>query len=126
MEVLKYIIYEQAEEVNEEWIASKEPSEFLDEVTICIYKEGEAPEDVLEDMNKAELPDEVRGQQRALQEQLLKAEQQRSLKLEKFKQKAALQQQNAAAGEQDFAVLNSQKRDRRTIEDYERESKRRK
>lgn len=38
MEVLKYIVYEQAEEINEEWIAHKEPSEFMDEVTIAIYK----------------------------------------------------------------------------------------
>lgn len=36
MEVLKYIVYEQAEEVNEEWIAHKEPSEFMDEVTVAI------------------------------------------------------------------------------------------
>ena len=69
MEILKYIVYEQAEEVNDEWIAHKEPSEFMDEATIAIYKEGEAPPEVLEDMNKADLPDEIKGQQRAIQQE---------------------------------------------------------
>jgi len=120
MEVLKYIVYEQAEEVNDEWIAHKEPSEFLDEVTITVYKEGEAPAEVLEDINKAEVPDEVRGQQRALQDEKRKAQE---AKLAKFRE--GLRQQ-AMQQEEDFAALNQQKRDRRTIEDYEREAKRRK
>ena len=129
MEVLKYIVYEQAEEVNEEWIAHKEPSEFMDEVVIAIYKEGEAPEEVLEEMNKGELPDEVRGQQRAIQEQLQKAEQIKAQKIRMEQMKLAMQlktqQQEEEEEDEDFAALNTQKRDRRTIEDYEREAKRR-
>jgi len=134
MEILKYIIYEQAEEVNEEWIAYREPSEFMDEVVIAIYKEGEAPPDVIEDMNKGELPDEVRGQQRAIQEQMQKAEQLKAQKIRMEQTRLALlmkqkQQQETEAddddGDDDFAALNTQKRDRRTIEDYEREAKRR-
>lgn len=131
MEILKYIVYEQAEEVNEEWIAYREPSEFMDEATIAIYKEGEAPAEVLEDINKAELPDEVRGQQRAIQEQRQKAEQIRAQKLRMEQTKLAMQlkkkneQQGGEEDDDDFAALNTQKRDRRTIEDYEREAKRR-
>ena len=121
MEILKFIVYEQAEEVNEEWIAHKEPSEFMDEATIAIYKEGAAPPEVLEDLNKAELPDEQRGQQRAIMEQRQKAQANKSAKQDAATQKAALQ------GEEmdDFATLNTNKRDRRTIEDFEREKRQR-
>ncbi len=136
MEVLKYIVYEQAEEVNEEWIAHKEPSEFMDEALISVYKEGEAPPDVLEDMNKAELPDEIRGQQRAIVEQRQKAEQIKAQKLRMEQTKLALQNKAKAKQQQeeeeeeaeeddDLAALNTKKRDRRTIEDFEREAKRR-
>ena len=121
MEILKYIVYEQAEEVNEEWIAHREPSEFMDEAVIAIYKEGEAPPEVLEDINKGELPDEVRGQQRALQDQQQKAAAQRAMKEDAVKQKAALRQND----DDDFATLNTNKRDRRTIEDFEREKRQR-
>ena len=41
-------------EVNDAWIAHKEPSEFIDQVTICIYKEGAAPPEVLEEVNQGE------------------------------------------------------------------------
>ena len=116
IEILKYIVYEQAEEVNEEWISTKEPSEFMDEAVIVIYKEGEAPPEVLEDMNKAELPDEARGQQQALQAQRLKAEANRATKQDEAKQKAALRGEVMG----DFSALNTKKRDRRTIEDFER------
>jgi hypothetical protein len=128
MEILKYIVYEQAEEVNEEWIAHREPSEFMDEVVITIYKEGEAPPEVLEDINKAELPDEVRGQQRAIQEQMQKAEQIKAQKLRVEQTRLAMQMkkgQQQDEEDEDFAALNTQKRDRRTIEDFEREAKRR-
>ncbi|GAX28775.1 hypothetical protein FisN_25Lh167 [Fistulifera solaris] len=123
MEVLKYMVYEAAEEVNDEWIAHKEPSEFMDEVTIAIYKEGAAPDNVLEEVNKGELPDEVRGQQRAIQEernrQVNKAENRTSQLVE-----ADAHRQLDDEDEEDLAVLNTSKRDRRTIEDYEREKKR--
>ena len=120
MEVLKYIVYEQAEEVNEEWIAYKEPSGFMDECMIRIYKEGEAPPEVLEEINKGDLPDEIRGQQRALVEQQKKAQELKAMKQTQALQKQALQKE-AQADEDDLAVLNQNKRDRRTIEEIQLE-----
>ena len=117
MEVLKYIVYEAAEEVNEEWIAHKEPSEFMDEVVIAIYKEGEAPPDVLEDINKAELPDEIIGQQRAIQQAQQRLNASRDSRDIQEKQRMALAQESG----EDFAVLNTNKRDRRTIEEIQME-----
>ena len=122
MEILKYMVYEAAEEVNEEWIAHKEPSEFMDEVTIVVYKEGCAPPEVLEELNKAELPEEAKAQQRALQSerqrQISAAERKRDQELE-------LGAHSAFAEDEDdgVAALNANKRDRRTLEDYEREKK---
>lgn len=120
MDVLKYMIYEAAEEVNEDWVATKEPSEFMDEVVIAVYKEGAAPEEVLEELNKGELPDEIRGQQRAIQEQRA-----RTAFQAESKQKQQLEQQAHMDDEDDdeMEVLNTKKRDRRTIEDYEREKR---
>jgi hypothetical protein len=119
MEVLKYIVYEAAEEVNDEWIAHKEPSEFMDEVTIVVYKEGEAPDDVLEDMNKAELPEEVLGQQRALQQAAQRQNEARSAKILEQQRKLAMQQNTNQ--DDNFATLNTNKRDRRTIENIQSE-----
>lgn len=112
MDVLKYIVFEAAEEVNEEWVAHKEPSEFMDDIIITIYKEDAAPDDVLEDINHAELPDEIRGQQRAIQEQ-------------RNKQKTKSMEPVMQFDEEydDIEALNTKKRDRRTIEDYEREKR---
>jgi len=119
MDILKYMVYEAAEEVNDEWVAVKEPSEFMDEVVIAVYKEGAAPPEVLEDLNKGELPDEVRGQQQAVQQ-----ERARFMASQESRHKQQLEQQAHAALEEDeedeLEVLNTKKRDRRTIEDYER------
>jgi hypothetical protein len=125
MDVLKYMVYEAAEEVNEEWIAFKEPSEFLDEVIINIYKEGAAPPEVMEEINKGEVPDEVRGQQMAIQQERQKqAAAQESRHLSQVKSEAIRNMR--ATGEEDdeedeLEALNTKKRDRRTIEDYHRE-----
>ena len=123
MEILKYIIYEQAEEVNDEWIAQKEQSEFLDEVVIAIYKQGQAPPEVMEDANKGDLPDEIKGQQRAMQQQQQKSEQMRAQKNSEALQKAALtdheQAQQGEDGDDNFAALNQNERDRRTIEEMQ-------
>jgi hypothetical protein len=123
MDVLKYMVYEAAEEVNEEWIAFKEPSEFLDEVVINIYKEGAAPPEVMEEINKGEVPDEVRGQQMAIQQ-----ERQRQVAYQEQKQKSqveseALRNMGEDDEEDELEALNTKKRDRRTIEDYEREKR---
>ena len=38
MDVLKYIVYEQTEEIGEDnWIAAKEASDYMDEVIISVY-----------------------------------------------------------------------------------------
>jgi hypothetical protein len=120
MDILKYIVYEAAEEINEEWVAYKEPSEFMDEIIIIIYKEGAAPDHVLDDMHQAELPDEIRGQQRAIQEQRAKAMQQAELKHKQQLDQQILANNGGGDFDDDFEVLNTKKRDRRTIEDYER------
>jgi len=117
MEVLKYIVYEQAEEINEEWVAAKEQSEFMDEITIAIYKEGHAPQEVLEDLNKGDLPDEIRGQQRAIQAETQKRMEQQEAKL----QHKRMTQAHKSAHEVDLAQLNTEKRDRRTIEEIQRD-----
>jgi hypothetical protein len=126
MEVLKYMVYEAAEEVNEEWIAFKEPSEFLDEVIISIYKEGAAPPEVMEEINKGELPDEIRGQQQAAMQ-----ERQRQVAYQEQKQKSKLESEairslraNDDEDEGDeLEALNTNKRDRRSIADYEKEKR---
>ena len=133
MDLLKYMVYEAAEEVNEEWVAVKEPSEFVDDVVIAVYKEGAAPPEVLEDLNKGELPDEVLGQQRAVQQ-----ERARIVATSESRHKQQLEQQAHTGGgayldggeddddyegEHVVEALNTKKRDRRTIEDYEREKR---
>jgi hypothetical protein len=122
MDVLKYMVYEASEEVDEEWIAFKEPSEFMDECVITVYKQGHAPPDVLEEMNRAELPEEVRGQERAIaQERQRQAERQQLLQQKIAQEQAHKQHIHDEADE--IEALNTQKRDRRTIEDYEREKR---
>ena len=104
-----------AEEINEAWIAAKEPGEFMDEAIIAVYKEGYAPEEVLEDINKGEVPDEVRQEQRAMRQQRDR-EESRKLKM--------LQEQNLkkATGKDDgVAALNTNKRDRRSQEEIQRD-----
>lgn len=113
MDVLKYIVYEQAEEVNEDWVGVKEPSEFMDEVVVSVYKE--APPEVLEQVNQAELPEEMKGQQRAIQE----ARRRTVAKQEAMEDKRLVAL--ATAADEDLATLNVNKRDRRSIEEIQRE-----
>ncbi len=129
MDVLKYMVYEAAEEVNEEWIAFKEPSEFLDEVIISIYKEGAAPPEVMEEINQGEVPEEVRGAQMAIvQERQRQAQYQEQKHLSQVKSEAIRNMGSVSHGgeddeEEEMDALNTKKRDRRTIEDYEREKR---
>jgi hypothetical protein len=121
MDILKYMVYEAAEDVNDEWIAHKEPAEFMDEAVIAVYKEGAAPAAVLEEINRGELPDEVRGQQRAIAEQRQRAVQTAESKVAQRTEIRAVKEETQY--EEDLEVLNTTKRDRRTIEDYEREKR---
>lgn len=122
MEVLKYMVYEAAEDVNEEWIAYKEPTDFVDECVVAVYKEGAAPPEVLEDVNKGDLPDEAIGQQRAIAEQRERQELAKAAKQNNMMEQQAHLELNE--DEDDLAALNTNKRDRRTVEDFERERKR--
>ncbi|GKY98360.1 hypothetical protein MPSEU_000793600 [Mayamaea pseudoterrestris] len=120
MDVLKYMVYEAAEEVDEEWIAYKEPSEFMDECVITVYKEGAAPPEVLEETNRAELPEEVRGQERAIAQERQRQLERQQMQQQKFTQNQA-HKQHISDEADELEALNTHKRDRRTIEDYERE-----
>lgn len=117
MDVLKYIVYEQTEEIGEDkWIAAKEASDYMDEVIISVYKEGCAPAEVLEDLNKGDLPDEIRGQQRAMREASMK------LQAKKEEKKDLLrQQQTMKSATSGITELNTNKRDRRTIAEIQRD-----
>jgi len=133
MEVLKYIVYEQAEEVNEEWIAHKEPSEFTDEIMVAIYKDAEsAPPEVLEEVNQAEIPEEMKVQQN-IAEQKRRQQEMNALRIQEVLQRQALRKMAAGGDDQGgsgaggLSVLNTKKRDLRTIEEIQQDNvKRRK
>jgi hypothetical protein len=118
LEVLTFMVYEQAEEVNEAWVAHKDSGEFMDDdVTIRVYKEGHAPDDVLEEINRVELTEDMRGQQMALQQARQKLNQREEKQVEAMqKEKLKLHED-----EEDFSALNTRKRDRRTIEEIQRD-----
>lgn len=119
MDVLKYVVYEQAEEVGEDkWIASREPSEFMDECVVAVYKEGHAPESVLEDLNKGELPDEIVQQQRAMRQARVKEVARKETKEDELRRKATV---GSGAPDGGAWTLNVEKRDRRTIEEIQKE-----
>jgi len=131
MEVLKYIVFEQAEEVNEEWIAYKEPNEFTDEITVAIYKDAEsAPPEVLEEVNQVEIPDEVKAQQNLI-EQKRRQQEMNALRIQEALQRQALRKMAAGgddhrgAGAGGISALNTAKRDLRTIEEIQKDSAKR-
>eukprot|EP00594_Rhizosolenia_setigera_P015916 CAMPEP_0178972982 /NCGR_PEP_ID=MMETSP0789-20121207/21413_1 /TAXON_ID=3005 /ORGANISM="Rhizosolenia setigera, Strain CCMP 1694" /LENGTH=428 /DNA_ID=CAMNT_0020660685 /DNA_START=36 /DNA_END=1323 /DNA_ORIENTATION=- len=119
MDVLKYIVYEQSEEIGEglNWIAAKKSSEFfIDEAIICIYKDGHAPLDVLEDLNKGDLPDEIKQQQRAMREAAVKQmKNEDAQKLKKIQEHTLSRKNQASSKNDEPSKLNTKKRDRRTI-----------
>lgn len=115
MEVLKYMVIEAAEECNEEWITHKEPSEFMDECVIAVYKDGHAPEDVMEEVNRVELTEDMRGEQYAIQETMKRKQAAEEAKRDEEIFKKAIREQE----EEEIAVLNTNKRDRRTIEEIQ-------
>ena len=115
METMKYIVIEAAEECNEDWIAHREPSEFVDECVICVYKDGHAPEDVMEEVNRVELTEDMRGEQYAIQETMKRRQAAEEAKKDEEVFKKAIREQE----EEEIAVLNTNKRDRRTIEEIQ-------
>ena len=115
MEVLRYIVFEAAEECNEEWVAHKEPSEFMDECVIAVYKDGHAPEEVLEEANRVELTEDMRGEQFAILETNRRKQAAEEAKRDEENFKKAIRERE----EEEIAVLNTNKRDRRTIEEIQ-------
>ena len=114
MDVFRFAVYEQVEEVGmDRWVAAKEPSEFMDECVIAVYKEGHCPEEVLMEMNKGELPDEIKGQARHMVESQSKAVQRKGKKIDEQNLKNSFVD--------DVVVLNTNKRDRRTLEQIQKD-----
>lgn len=121
MEVLKYIVYESIDEIGKDkWIAYKEPSEFIDDYNISVYKEGQAPPEVLEEVNKGEIPDEVKAAQRAM----MVAVEREVARKEGKKDAQLLESAVGNVTRDDLSTLNTIKRDRRTIEEIQNENKR--
>lgn len=117
MDVFKFTVHEQVEEVGmDKWIAAKEPSEFMDECTIAVYKEGHCPPEILEDINKGELPDEIKGQAKHLMEAQSKAVQRKGKKKEEEMVRQSLKKDHDVTTQ-----LNTNKRDRRTLEQIQRD-----
>jgi len=116
MEILRYLVYESVDEIGEDkWIAFKEPSEFMDECNITVYKEGQAPPEVLEEINKGEIPTEIKAQQRAM---VAMAEKE-SARKEMIRDKETFGNVVNTLYEDELATLNTVKRDRRTIEEIQ-------
>ena len=115
MEVLKYIVFEAAEECNEDWIAHKEPSEFMDECVIAVYKDGHAPEEVVEEVNRVEMTEDMRGEQFAILDANRRKQAAEEAKRDEENFKKAIRERE----EEEIAVLNTNKRDRRTIEEIQ-------
>jgi len=119
MDIFKYIVYEQAEEIGQDkWVAAKEPGEFTDETIVAVYKEGHAPASVLEDLMNGDLPDEIRGQQRAIREAQMKVKAKKEGKDDLLRQQKAIR--NSVSSNK-MTQLNTQKRDRRTIAEIQRD-----
>jgi hypothetical protein len=116
MDVFKYVVYEQVEELGmDRWVAAKEPTDFVDEAIIAVYKEGHVPADVLEDLNKADVPDEVKGLSRHIADTQSKTAQR------KDKRNSEVIMRQNACGEDNVVVLNTNKRDRRTLEQIQKD-----
>ena len=116
MDVFKYVVYEQVEELGmDRWVAAKEPTDFVDEAIIAVYKEGHVPADVWEDLNKADVPDEVKGLSRHIADTQSKTAQR------KDKRNSEVIMRQNAVGEDNVVVLNTNKRDRRTLEQIQKD-----
>jgi hypothetical protein len=114
--VFKFTVYEQVDEIGMgQWVAAKEPSEFLDECVIAVYKNGHCPADVLDEINRGDLPDEIKGQARHMVESQSKAIERKGKKQDEQIVKDTI------VGEHNVVVLNTNKRDRRTLEQIQKD-----
>ena len=119
LKVLEFVVNEAVEDINEdineEWTPYKEPGEFMDEANIIVYKTGHVPAEVMEDLNRGEIPDEMKQQQRAMRE---------AMEREENKKLKTLQRHNLkkAAGEHaGISMLGTNRRDRRSIEEIQKD-----
>mmetsp|Transcript_33078 Transcript_33078/g.76224 ORF Transcript_33078/g.76224 Transcript_33078/m.76224 type:complete len:422 (-) Transcript_33078:322-1587(-) len=118
VEVLTFILNECVDEVGmDKWVAHKVRSEFVDDTVITVYKEGYAPPEILEDMNRGDLPNELLAEQRAKQETAAR-EQSRKVAAANVQLEA---ETSRATNNTKFSTLNVNKRDRRTLEDLQKE-----
>lgn len=114
--ILKYIVYEQVEEINNSWVAIKETAGFLDEANILVYKEGYIPPEVLEDLNKGEQTEEAIQLQRFVRDAMSKEEN----KKVKMIQEQNCKKLSSETVQGQVSVLNTNKRDRRSIEEIQK------
>jgi hypothetical protein len=126
MDVLRFAIYEQVEEVGDDtWIAVKEPSDFIDECIIVVYKAGHCPPEILMEMNKGELPNEIRGAVQYMAQAETKAMERKGKKLQeavlKNSGKNMKDQQQQQQFDDNVVILNTNKRDRRTLEQIQKD-----
>jgi len=121
MEVVKFLVSEQVDEIGEEegWVSMREPGEFADEAVFAVYKKGAVPVDIMEDMMKGDMPDEAKNEARAQQEAKTRENERKARKEANSNLRAAMRNQ-AHAGEHTKS-LNHSKRDRRSIEDIQRD-----
>lgn len=115
IKVLEFVVNEAVEDINPSWTPYKEKGEFLDEARIMIYKEGHVPADVQEDLNRGEVPDEVKQEQRAMREARNREEKKKLKMIEEQNMKKAASQKSTVS------VLNTDKRDRRSIEEIQKD-----
>jgi hypothetical protein len=125
MDVLRFAIYEQVEEVgNDTWIAVKEPTDFIDECIIVVYKAGHCPPEILMEMNKGELPNEIRGAVQYMAQVETKAMERKGKKLQEAVLKNSgknMKDQQQQQFDDNVVILNTNKRDRRTLEQIQKD-----
>jgi hypothetical protein len=127
--LLKYILYETADTVSsEQFIAYRETSEFADELDVVVYRNKEVtPLEVLELMGQGDLPEEVKAviRHKTSQRKAQGSAREKS-KMKEFEKgvvERGLAMEEGAGGGAGVAVegLNGKKRDRRTIEEIQKE-----
>ena len=124
MDVLRFTIYEQVEEVGEDtWIAVKEPTDFIDECIIAVYKAGYCPPEIIMEMNKGELPNEIRGAVQYMARVETKAMERKGKKLQEavLKNSGKMKDQQQQQFDDNVVILNTNKRDRRTLEQIQKD-----
>ena len=122
MDVLKFIVYEQVQDVLGDLYVAVVDSEndhslFMDELSIRVYKPGCAPQKVLDEVCTGDVPDEVQRQNQVVREARLQEHKKRMRVVEQ----ESIQSKKHCCGEGEMESLDQKKRDRRTMEEIQRE-----